>query len=171
MNQPCLDLAETGECLFYFYICFILVAAIKWLVSWNVVIVNSWKDVIIRCYHCVEECRCAIKKYLSLYYFHTVYAIYAVNNVNVHVKFVKYTFFSNRHVYLPQYCCSVRIVFSATEVCTVAHHRLSRKSNGGLCSSRASCLATPLVGAKLCRTPALQDLSLWVFLWVRTFVT
>ncbi len=39
----------------------------------------------------VEECRCARKKYLCFCYFHTVYAIYAVNNVNVHVKYVKDT--------------------------------------------------------------------------------
>ncbi len=57
MNQPCLDLAEKPGNAFVFFsrlnMLFILVAAIKWLVSWNIVIVNSWKDVIIRCYHCV----------------------------------------------------------------------------------------------------------------------
>ncbi len=36
-----------------------------------------------------EECRCARNNYLCFYYFHTVHAIYAVNNVNAHVKFVK----------------------------------------------------------------------------------
>ncbi len=59
----------------------------------------------------VEECRCARKNYLCFYDVHTVYAIYAVTNVKVHVKYVKDTSkISDIHVCLPQYCCTVKIV-------------------------------------------------------------
>ncbi len=49
----------------------------------------------------VEECRCAINNYLWFYYFHTVYAMYAVNDVNVHVQFVKDTYFFFKQTCLP----------------------------------------------------------------------
>ncbi len=80
-----------------------------------------------------------------------MYAIYAVNNVNVHVKYVKDTKKCS-NICLPQYCFTASI----TEVCTVycvAHflhtagfqEKSDRKSNGGLCPSRALGLATPLL--------------------------